>query len=181
MSKIQINGDSIEFTGSVDDFKKEIAKKFSKRKVSARQMAEEQNLTIKTLYNWAHRYGSYRRMTKKTSLVQKMKYILLYDALKDEERGALLRKLGLRDEEIASWKNEILTQEEIEPIIPLSERNEELRRTNVTLKLDLKRTKQMLSAKGGEVIRIEKKLKEAEALVEIKKKAEILFGKKEKD
>ncbi len=178
---IQIKGDSIEFTGSVDDFKKEISKKFANRKVSARKMAQEQNLSIKTLYNWTHRYGSFKRMCKKVRQIQKMKYVLLYDSLKDEEKGEFLRKMGLRDEDLLAWKKEILTQEEIEPVTLFSERNKELQKTNATLKADLLRTKKMLYAKGGELIRVEKKLKEAEVLIDIKKKAEILFGKKDED
>jgi len=171
MSIIRIKGDEIEFEGSLDDIKKELSRKFACREVSGGKIAKELDVTIKTLYNWAHKYDTYMPMgNRKYSIIQKIKLVLLYDSLNIDEKGSFLRKKEIYDEDILNWKSEITNLEDLPKKKQSGE--EEIR----LIRSDLKRTKKMLNEKSNIIRKKEKELKEAKAIIELKKKAEILFG-----
>jgi hypothetical protein len=112
---------------------------------------------------------------KNYSIVQKMKLIIAYDSLKEEERGAFLRSRGLYDKDILKWKSEIVELSDAQPVSKLT------RQPNKDLSADLKRTKKMLDQKNGELKKKERELREAKAIIELKKKAEILFGSEDEE
>lgn len=170
---IKITGDSIEFVGTLEDFKTELSRKFSERKGAAKELAEEQKVAIKTLYNWAHKYDTFRPMQKRNyTTLQKMKLILKYDSLEESQIGEFLRQEGLKDEQIFLWKKEVEEMEE-----PLVDAKAEARQ----VRKDLKRVRKNYEQKKRELRKKDKELKEAKAIINLKKKAEIMFGKKDEE
>ena len=107
---------------------------------------------------------------RKYSIIQKIKLVLLYDSLNIDEKGSFLRKKEIYDEDILNWKSEITNLEDLPKKKQSGE--EEIR----LIRSDLKRTKKMLNEKSNIIRKKEKELKEAKAIIELKKKAEILFG-----
>jgi len=175
MSIIKIKGDSIEFTGNLDDFKREISRKFVNRNISGNEISKKYNVTIKTLYNWAHKYDTYLTMNKHgLSVVQKMKLILMYDSLKEDDKGDFLRTKGIYDDDILKWRSEILELSDASSVSLLTKNSNDIRS-------DLRRAKKLLAQKNGELKRNEKELKEAKAIIELQKKTEILFGSEEEE
>ncbi len=159
--------DGIEFNYGQANFKKRTAKRFINRKISAQAFAKEVGVTIKTLYNWAHEYDMFIPMNKsEMSLLQKMKLILTYEALPEIDRGEFLRKKGLYDSDIETFKSEISKADE------KSETKKE--NTLSAVKNNLRETQKSLK-------KTEKELREAKAIIELKKKLENLFGSEDED
>lgn len=159
--------DGIEFNFGQDSFKINTARRFLNHKTSAATFAKEVGVTIKTLYNWAHEYDMFVPMNKsEISLIQKMKIIITFEALPENERGEFPRKKGLFDSDIQSFKAEISKADD---------KSEEKKNAAIeAIKNDLRETQKVLK-------KTEKALTEANALIELKKKLDALFGTEEED
>lgn len=172
-----MKGDKIEFDGSIDDLKKEISQQFAKRKISAQQMAKDNNVCVKTLYNWAYKYGNYRFMGKSYSIIQRVKLLIKYESLKDSEKGNFLRSNGLYDEDLNEWKNQINDL----PNTPTTKDHTSEKSMVSLMKAELKMTKKLIAKKNRELKDSDKKLKEANALLDLKKKVDALFENKDEE
>jgi DNA-binding XRE family transcriptional regulator len=161
------NNDGIEFDFGKDSFKINTTRRFLNRKISAAAFAKEVGVTIKTLYNWAHEYDMFVPMNKlEMSLIQKMKIIITFEALPENERGEFLRKKGLFDSDIQTFKTEISKADD---------KSEEKKNVAIeAMRNDLRETQKALK-------KTEKALTEANAIIELKKKLDILFGSEEED
>jgi 5-bromo-4-chloroindolyl phosphate hydrolysis protein len=95
-----------------------------------------------------------------------MKIIISFEALTENDRGEFLRKKGLFDSDIQNFKSEISKADD---------KLEEKKNAALdAVKNDLRETQKALR-------KTEKALTEANAIIELKKKLEALFGSEEKD
>lgn len=165
---ISVNNDSIEFINSTKDFKEGVTQKFLNRgNRTASEIAEETGVTIKTLYNWSEEYAKDTPMKKKVrSTFDKMKLVISYNSLPENEKGEFLRRNGLFDLDIEKWQKEVLEGK----IEGFSE--------NLSRK-ELQKTQQELEQAKKELRRKDKALAEAAALLILKKKAEDFWGEDE--
>jgi len=160
--------EGVKYISSGQDFKKAITEKFVNRgSKTANMVAEETGVTIKTLYNWADKYSNDYPMKKQTrSTFEKMRLVIEFNSLPDDDRGEFLRSKGLYEEEIKSWEQEVLNGE-------IEKFTENLSRKQLKESQDeLKKVKRDLNKK-------EKALAEAAALLILKKKAEAFWGEDE--
>ena len=166
MTIIRTN-EGIESIHDKDSFKINTTQRFVKRKISAAAFAKEVGVTIKTLYNWAHEYDMFIPMIKTDmSLIQKMKLIISFEALSEVDRGEFLRKKGLFDSDIELFKREISKADD---------KSEEKKNAALeAVKNNLRETQKTLK-------KTEKALTEANALIDLKKKVDLLFGSEEED
>lgn len=165
---IIVSNDEIIYTGTPKDLKKSISKKFLERKnKSATQIAKENGVTVKTLYNWAEKYATNHPMRKRNpNTLQKMKLLITYDALAEKDKGEFLRKEGLHSEQLEQWRLAVLENSldnlgEKNLQVALEEKNKEVK----SLKKELKRK--------------DKALAESAALLLLKKKMEDYFQEEE--
>lgn len=167
---ISVSEDGIFYKGNPGDLKKEITERFlSRENQSAAAIAEENGVTVKTLYNWADKYAKNHPMKKRNpSSIQKMKLLITYDALDENRKGEFLRVEGLHSEQLETWRQGVLdgTLENLgerssDKLLGLKEaENKELRK---------------------EIRRKDKALAETAALLVLKKKLDSLWGEDEED
>lgn len=71
-----------------------------------RQLAEEHQLPVTTVYSWKRAYAKDSRMSskKKYSPEEKLKLIVQLESLSESEAGELLRSSGLHSADIEEWK-----------------------------------------------------------------------------
>lgn len=165
---VDVSEDGIKFINSTSDFKEVVTTKFLNRNnQTAQQIAEETGVTTKTLYNWADKYSNGQLMKKKSrSTFEKMKLVIEFNALSEEQKGAFLRSHGLYEEQVKEWQTEVLTGE-------IEKFTENLARKNLEeTQKELKKVKKDLKKK-------EEALAEAAALLILKKKAEGFWGEDE--
>ena len=167
---IRINDDGIFYGGNPGDLKKEIAERFVARdNVSANTMAVENGVTVKTLYNWADKYAKNHPMKKRNpSALQKMRFLITFDSLPEDQKGDYLRSEGLHSEQLEMWRVSVLDgtlenlgEKSSEKIIELKD-------------AELKEVKKELRRK-------DKALAETAALLVLKKKLDSLWAEDEED
>lgn len=167
---IEVCGDEVLYKGNPGDLKKEITERFlSRENRPAASIAEESGVTVKTLYNWVDKYAKNHPMKKRNpSILQKMRLLITYDALSEEQRGEFLRVEGLHSELLEQWRQGVLegtlentTEKALEKVV--EQLNHELKET----KKDLRRK--------------DKALAETAALLVLKKKLDSLWGEDEED
>ncbi len=162
---IIVENDTIKFNGTPKMVKESITQKFLDRgDRSARQIADEAGVTIKTLYNWVDKYAMNSPMKKKRyTSFEKMQLIIKYDLLSEEDKGIFLRQYGLYSETIEEWREKTI-EGSFENI------TESILRKQVTDK------NEKLKALEKELRRKDRALAETAALLVLKKKAGALFG-----
>jgi transposase len=142
--------------------------------VSYSELARESGIATSTLHGWVKQLGVLDKMKKKKrsidcSPVERLQLVFKSQNLGEKDYGEFLRLNGLHSHDIESWKSDVLTEiESIKPGRPkLDPELKSLRMENVTLKKDL--------------LRKDKALAEAAALIILKKRAEELWGAGEED
>lgn len=165
---IDISEEGVRFINTTDDFKETVTQKFlSRGDRTAKEIAEESGVTVKTLYNWSDEYAKDQPMKKKQwTTFEKMKLVIEYESLGEESRGEFLRKHGLFEETLQKWRKAVLDGS-IEKF------------TEGIARKHLSETKKELEKAQKELRRKEKALAEAAALLILKKKAEALWGEDE--
>lgn len=167
---IEVSDDGVFYKGNPGDLKKEITERFlSRENQSAASIAEENGVTVKTLYNWADKYAKNHPMKKRNpSSLQKMRFLITYDSLPEDQKGEFLRSEGLHSEQLESWRASVLdgsletnTDRSLEKVVE-------------QLNGELKETKKELRRK-------DKALAETAALLVLKKKLDSLWGEDEED
>jgi transposase len=132
-------------------------------------LIRETGICRATLYRWIKKYrpvsaGFEKRAIKPESwsYSQKLKALLESQHLKDDELGAYLRKHGLFYSNLAQWKAEILDDmKKSKPQNPAATKEAQYLRKIRELEAELKMK--------------ERALKEATALINLKKKAELIW------
>lgn len=153
------------------EFKRAAVQKYlnrGNRKVA--DILQEIGIRAPTLYQWRNEFARVHGMTKPIkpkdrSPKDKLKAIMEFDALPVEKRGEFLRKNGLHEEHLESWRQQI-----------------EDALSGTTSKTDrLKQTTEQKKIKTleKELRRKEKALAEASALLILKKKADLIWGEEE--
>ena len=167
---IEITNDEIFYNGSPVSLKKEITERFLTREnKSAAIMAEENGVTVKTLYNWADKYARNHPMKKRNpSSLQKMKLLIIFNSLPEDQKGEFLRTEGLHSELLEQWRQAVVdgtlentTERSLDKIVD-------------QLNTELKETKKELRRK-------DKALAETAALLVLKKKLDSLWEEDEED
>jgi transposase len=146
-----------------------IAKMTGSEPKSATGLAEEMGVSQSTLSRWLREYGRVGstpmegRMEKQPrnwGPEQKLRAVVAYEALEEQQKGKYLREQGLYAVEIERWRRQVLAALEKKP----SKGNPESRRVK-----ELER----------ELRRKEKALAETAALLVLKKKLQQIWGDRE--
>lgn len=132
-------------------------------------LIRETGISKATLYRWIKKYRSVAAGFEKRAIKpeswsysQKLRAVLESQHLKDDELGAYLRKHGLFYSNLAQWKAEILDDmKKSKPQNPTATKEAQYLRKIRELEAELKMK--------------EKALKEATALISLKKKAELIW------
>lgn len=155
------------------EFKKSAVEKLLNR--GSRPIAaivEELAVPSPTLYRWKLDFAKTGVMKTSSrpqdrSSAEKLKAVNEYEATALEERGALLRRLGVHEEHVKAWSAQVhsaLRHEAIGKHVDRAERAEDRRRIK-ELEKDLKRKDRALA--------------ETTALLVLKKKADLIWGTEE--
>ncbi len=141
-----------------------VQKMLSPRGPSAYALSREVDISQPTLSKWVRECGkepSMKKGNKYWSRKQKLGAIEQIAELKEEEsRGAYLRKHGLFNRDINDWRRELCEREDP------SEKRQLKKKIHILEK---------------EILRKDKALAEASALLVLKKKMELIWGKNEED
>lgn len=153
-----------------EEFKKAAVQKFLSRGTrSVESISEEIGTSQTNLYKWTRIFGSDQGMKKsnkgpnKRSQIDKFKFVVEYEGLASEMRGAYLRKHGLYEENIASWRAQMLEalDEKTLKDTAKKEANSERKKVKI-LEAELRRKNSALA--------------ETTALLILKKKANLIWG-----
>lgn len=97
----------------LESFRIEAARKFLTRgrgKHETIRVAEEIGVTVRTLQIWVHKYGMASEMPKSKRRPQdwgpseKLKAVIEFEGLPEDQRGEFLRRKGLQSEHLELWK-----------------------------------------------------------------------------
>ena len=137
-----------------------------------KELSEQTGIKINTLHYWRRSYVNSNGMSKKSKSkeISKVKMLEILNAtssMNEEDLGAYLRKNGLVKADLERFKAELTGLEDKSQI---AKARSEVR--------ELKQDKKQLSR---ELRRKEKALAEATAILIMKKKAELIWGKGEDD
>lgn len=147
------------------EFKDAIVTKIMNRgKTSVLEVCEREGISLSAAYKWLKR-GSLPAMksksaSKKWSAKEKLKAVSVSLTASDAETGLYLRKEGLHSQQVADWQGQVLTSLE-----PTSKRGggKDVRDDRI---LELER----------ELLRKDKALAEASALLILQKKVNLIWG-----
>ena len=154
------------------EFKKAVVEKFLNR--GTRPVAailEEAGISSPTLYRWKADFANIPGMKNKhqrpqdRSPQEKLNTLIAFENLPLDRRGEFLRKQGLHEEHLQTWRKQI--EEALQPVNKQVERSERAqdRRKIMELEKDLRRK--------------DKALAETAALLILKKKADLIWGTRE--
>ena len=147
-------------------------------------LAEEVGVHPSTLSRWVREAGRVGDMSKKKikgtgrrpddrTPQEKLQLILEASLLTDEELGAFLREKGLHKAQLERWQREAEEGLDNEPPVVKGKRTPEARR--------IRELEKELQKRDKEILRKDKALAEAAALIVLKKKAEALWGVEDDD
>lgn len=156
------------------EFKRDIVLRvFASPEKTADEIAREFNVSRASLYRWLKEVGSVevgaiKRVTnpKVYTTAQKIRAILEVQSLKEREAGVYLRKHGLYWATISEWKADILDE------VKKNSKNDKLPKLNSEHLKRIRELERELKMKN-------KALKEATALLALKKKVELIWGEQE--
>lgn len=154
-----------------DEFKDAIRLKLLNRSgKSMHEVCEEEGVKYSTAFNWVHGRGKSdvmkkQKVTGKYSAEQKLKILMETGSLSEAELGVYLRTAGLFSAQLAEWKKQFL----LSMAAP--------KKTNA--KKD-NRDKKIKSLEKN-LLRKDKALAEASALLILQKKVNLIWGESEED
>ena len=150
-------------------FKEELVRKCDNRAgESIRSVAQSNGIGYSTLLRWQANnrremgYNPVRSRTCDFSESERQELLLKSKDLSGVDLGAFCRRNGVFLQEIESWSEEIMSAE--------TEKKEDIKQLHKDLKKERRKTK-----------KLKKQLAEAEALLELKKKADLIWGVKKED
>lgn len=132
------------------------------------EIAQVLGVSSWSLYHWSKRYGNAERMRKQRrpgerSTQEKLKAVIEYEGLPEEQRGEYLRREGLQSEHIEGWKKSMEAGLG-GGAVSAAERSERA--------ADKKKIQEL----EKELRRKDKALAETTALLVLKKKADLIWG-----
>jgi transposase-like protein len=151
------------------EFKKAAVQKFlSRGNRSVKEILDEVGIASPTIYQWRDQFANIPGMTKPTkpqnrSVKEKLKAITEYDSIPIENRGEYLRKNGLHEEHLTEWR------QQVEDALSSKKKPSQEQKK---LQAGKKKVKQL----EKEILRKDKALAEASALLILKKKADQIWG-----
>lgn len=154
------------------EFKESVVEKILNRgSRTIQEICEDQGVGYSTATRWVQVHGTSRGMKKQKSSTQwspeeKLKVLIDTASLSELELGAYLRKEGLYTQNVSDWKAEALS----------------------SLKSDSKKTylkkderDQKIKSLEREILRKDKALAEASALLILQKKVNLIWGNKDEE
>jgi hypothetical protein len=150
-----------------EDFKKMAVQKFLDRKDrTVAEICRELEIGTKTIYEWINKYSQFKVSGKKVrdnSIAEKFELLKRYYALSENERGEFLRREGFYSSDLAEMELEAREME-----LAMKKQNAEYIKENRELK-------EKLNSANREILRKDKALAEAAALLILKKKVRELL------
>lgn len=133
------------------------------------EVARVMGVSTWSLYQWSKRYGraggmKQNRRPEDRRVEEKLKAVMEFEALGEEEQGAYLRREGLQSDHIAGWKKSMEVGLEGGGGLTAAQRSE--------WAADKKRIK----ALARDLQRKDRALAETTALLVLKKKADLIWG-----
>jgi len=148
------------------ELKESLARRYLSSEVSYRELAAESGADASSIRSWVNALKECGSVSKKRkssqipvdarSAAEKLRLVSEASGLSDEERGEFLRREGVHDEDLKRWAQDALSG--LEGGTSLAAKDQQIRR------LERTRAKQ------------DKRLKEAEALLDLQKKVHDLWG-----
>jgi hypothetical protein len=159
-----------------EEFRTAAVEKFQSRgSRSVEEVARVLGVSSWSLYQWSKRYGKtemmkHHRRPGDRSVQEKLKAVLEFEALAQEQQGEYLRREGLQSEHIAGWKKSMeVGLETGGGGLTAAKRSE--------WAADKKKIKEL----ERDLHRKEKALAETTALLVLKKKADLIWGDEENE
>jgi len=145
-----------------------VVKMLNRGNKTIKEVCENENVGVSTATNWL-RAAKMLPMLKKTeskkwTSKEKLRVISESLSLSEEESGILLRKEGLHSHQLEEWKAQILISlaPKLKQVKSMDERDEQIKRLE------------------QEILRKDKALAEASALLILQKKVNLIWGDEEK-
>ena len=151
-----------------DGFKKEIVKKMLVPGTNISQLSRDIGVKTNILYYWKNKFANPdsikdgNKVPRNWKTVDKIKAVLEYGKLSEQESGHWLRKNGLKSDHLKIWEKEFI---EVATSNKLKDENKRLKKDVIVLEKELRRK--------------EKALAEVSALLVLKKKVNTLFSEEE--
>jgi transposase len=139
------------------------------------EIARELGVSTYSLHHWDKRYATSLGMKDKSrrpqdwKAAEKFKAVMEFESLPPEKQGEFLRRKGLHSDHIAAWKADMEAGLE-----SAGKSKSELRAERAEARRKIKDLERDLRRK-------DKALAETTALIVLKKKADLIWGKKDKD
>lgn len=132
------------------------------------EIADEAGVATPTLYEWRDKFGMGKDMKKPSkpqskTVEEKFKLLLEFGSVPEEDQGEYLRKNGLHIENLNEWRRQ--AEEGLRP-----------HKKSSTDKIELIEEQKKNKKLEKEILRKDKALAEAAALLILKKKADLLWG-----
>ena len=145
-----------------------ISKALSRGDTPLRDIAQQNNVGYSTIQRWIreHGTGNYNSNTAGTKIEEKLNHIIATANLDDVSLGAYCRQHGLYSHQLTQWRNDMITTSS---------------NKNGSNKQELKLLKKENKKLQKELKRKDKALAEVSALLILKKKADLIWGKNEED
>lgn len=153
-----------------EEFRRAAVKKFQSRGGrSVEEVARVMGVSTWSLYQWSKRYGravgmKQNRRPGDRRVEEKLKAVMEFEALGEEEQGEYLRREGLQSDHIAGWKKSMEVGLEGGGGLTAAQRSE--------WAADKKRIKEL----ARDLQRKDRALAETTALLVLKKKADLIWG-----
>lgn len=137
---------------------------------SKTEICEESGVNLGTAIKWLQPRGTSSQMKKnknnrKWTPEQKLKTLMETGSLSESELGAYLRKVGLFSPQLEEWKNEFLSSV----------------KTSISTSTIKDERDQKIKNLEREILRKDKALAEASALLILQKKVNLIWGSKDED
>ncbi len=160
--------------GHCPEFKRELVHQVLSNKLkNVDQIAQENGVSRATLFRWVKAYGSEsigvstkRVRPQDWSMASKLKALLETQRMNEKELGVYLRRKGLYFAHLLQWKTEVLAE--------VKKSGKKVPDNEAVLMRKIRQLERELKLK-------DKALREATALVTLKKKAELIWGAKEEE
>ncbi len=148
-----------------------VEKALNRKNKTLLEIANEHNVGRSTLDNWLRLYkngkldslsGGPSSPNKQLTRIEQFEHLLATSGLDDVELGVYCRERGLYSFQLQQWKNEFMSNDNVQKKQETQSELKTLRAENKSLKQDLYRKNKALA--------------ETTALLILKKKADLLFG-----
>lgn len=155
-----------------EDFKEAAVQKLHSRgSRRVEDIAKELGVSAWTLYQWAKQCGTRsgmknsERRPQDWSAQEKLKAVIEYEGLPPEKQGDFLRRTGLHSDHIAAWKKS------------MQGALESARKPTAEERAERAEDKRKIKELERELHRKDRALAETTALLVLKKKADLIWGK----